>query len=179
MIKSEVRRQLWSALVLGSAYVETSSSYREDEVSALVRQNPEGLWGSGVLPAASLDTPCRGASPGSPDCTGCSPVARNASSPPGPRRCRSGTFGLRFHGLPWGVSCARELRGVLPPASLHRLPRPWEGIILCLTRYLEITLSSSQVKDKMPTESGHRIWTKQHKCCCKGCKWGKRFLIGF
>lgn len=126
-----------------------------------------------------LTPPCRGASPGSPDCTGCSPVARNASSPPGLQRCCAGTFSLRFHGLPWGISCARELRGVLPPASFHRLPRPWEGIILCLTRYLEIALSSSQVKDKMPTESGRRIWTKQHTCCCKGCKWGKRFLIGF
>lgn len=118
-----------------------------------------------------------------PQCRSASPMLSGLhwllSSPLALQGSCTGMVSLCFHGLPRGMLCTRELRGVLPPASFHRLPQPWEGIILCLTCYPESALSSGQTKDKMPTESSHSVQTKQHKCCCKGCKWGKRFLISF
>lgn len=157
-IKSDLDRQVWSAVVLSSAYVETSSSYQEDEISALMEQTPEALWGSGIIPATLIDASAVVLHPGSLDCTGCSLGCQLSS----------GLLHRHVRGLPCEVSRTRELIGVLPPASFHRLTQPCEGIILCLTCYLEVTLSSGQAKDKMPAESSHSI-KKKRKCCCKGC----------
>lgn len=96
------------------------------------------------------------------------------SSSPALQGSGTATGSRRFPGLPRGISRTGELRGVLPPASFHRLPQPGEGIILRLTCDLESTLSSHQAKGKTPTGSSHRVQMKRHKCCCKGCKWGKK-----
>lgn len=79
-------------------------------------------------------------------------------------------------GLPCWMLGTGELRGVSPPASLHRVPWLCERIILCLTCYLEFTPCSGQTKDKMPTKSRRGIQTQHHKYCCTWCIWQKKLL---
>lgn len=158
VIKSEVRRWVWSAAVLGSAVQELAVPAHEDE--GWYKQTAEGFRSSGVFPA-----PCPSAAV-LPSCSPAALAAPLSSGMPAPLQGSStDKVSLWFPGLPCGISCTRELRGVLPPASFHGLPQPWEGIILCLTCYLQITLSSGQTRDKMLTESSHNIQTKQQQCC--------------